>query len=131
MSLTTVEKMFEYATRNKLRFPYKGNVSVEDLWDLKLNDLDSVFKTLNRKVKQTEEESLLTVKSVEDTELSIQIEIVKYIFNTKTAEANAKLAEKERKEYKQKLMEIKAAKQEQALWNMSEEELDKLLKEAD
>lgn len=39
--------MFDVATRNKLRFPYEGQISVEDMWDLSLSALDSVFKTLN------------------------------------------------------------------------------------
>ena len=45
MELTNI---FEAATRYKYRFPFKGMISVEDLWDLKLQDLDSVFKLLNK-----------------------------------------------------------------------------------
>lgn len=40
MELTNI---FEAATRYKYRFPFKGMISVEDLWDLKLQDLDSVI----------------------------------------------------------------------------------------
>lgn len=39
MVLTNI---FEKATKEKYRFPFKGQVSVEDLWDLKLQDLDSI-----------------------------------------------------------------------------------------
>ena len=92
----TVEKLFEVATRSKMRFPFKGQISVEDLWDLRVEDLDSVFKTLNSKVKQAKEDSLLDTKTKADEILDIQIEIVKYIFTTKSDEAAARAKVKER-----------------------------------
>lgn len=122
-----MENMFEYATRNKVRFPFKGQISVEDLWDLRADDLDTVFKTLNRQVKQSEEESLLVTKTAEDTALDVQIAIVKYIFDIKMQEANARLLDKERKAQKQKIMAILANKQEQELQNKSVDELQKML----
>lgn len=124
-----MENMFEYAIRNKLRFPFKGMVSVEDLWDLSVNDLDAVFKILNEKNKQCNKESLLVTKTKEDEKLTVQIEIVKYIFNVKVKEANDRLLEKERKEKKQKILEIMESKQEAALQNKSIEELEKMLEE--
>ena len=48
--------MFEIATRNKFRFPFKGVISTEDLWDLSVESLDNVFKTLNSEMKKTKEE---------------------------------------------------------------------------
>ena len=51
----TITNIFEAATKEKYRFPFKGMISVEDLWDLKLQDLDSVFKSLNKQKKQNEE----------------------------------------------------------------------------
>ena len=124
-----MENMFEYATRNKVRFPFKGQISVEDLWDLRADDLDTVFKTLNRQVKQSKEESLLATKTAEDTALDVQIAIVKYIFDIKMQEANARLLDKERKAQKQKIMAILANKQEQELQNKSVDELQKMLEE--
>lgn len=123
--------MFEYAVRNKLRFPFKGMISVEDLYDLSLTNLDVVFKTLNKQVKQSNEESLLASKTKEDEILDVQIEIVKHIFNVKREEHVAKLREKENKEKKQRLLEIKHQKEDEALHNMSVEELDRLIKELD
>ena len=81
------DKMFEIAVRSKMRFPYKGQISVEDLWDLDVNALDGVFKTLNGKVKVSQEESLLQTRSKESEELMLQIEIVKHIVSVKLAEA--------------------------------------------
>lgn len=124
-----MEKMFEFATRSKMRFPFKGQISVEDLWDLRVEDLDTVFKSLNKQIKQTKEESLLATKTTEDTILDTQIAIVKYIFDVKIQETNTRLLEKERKEKKQKIMSILATKQEQELQNKSVEELQKMLDE--
>lgn len=122
-----MEKMFEIATRTKIRFPFRGMVSVEDLWDLSVRDLDSVFKTLNAQIKKSQEESLLATKTKEDETLSIQIEIVKHIVKTKLDEAEVAKQSKELKEKKQKIMEIIAAKQDESLQNASVEELQAML----
>ena len=121
--------MFEVATRNKLRFPYKGQISVEDMWDLTLPALDSVFKALNSQMKQVKEESLLSTKSKADETLELQIEIVKHIVSVKLAEKEAREKAAANKEMKQKIMQIKAARQDKALLEASDEDLDKLLAE--
>lgn len=126
-----VEKMFEVATRSKMRFPFKGMVSVEDLWDLPLQSLDHVFKTLNSQVKQSKEESLLNTKSKEDETLDTQIEIVKYIVSVKLAEKDAREKAVAKKEQKQKIMSIIATKQDEELQNSSIEDLNKMLDELD
>lgn len=122
-------KLFETATRNKMRFPFRGMISVEDLWDLSLTNLDSVFKTLNAEAKKSEEESLLETKSKENEELSNKIEIVKYIVNIKLEEKKARENARKSAEMKQRLLEIKAKRQDAALENMSDEDLDKMLSE--
>jgi hypothetical protein len=121
------EKMFEQATRTKLRFPFRGLISVEDLWDLSVQNLDSVFMTLNSQAKQAKEESLLAEKKKEDEVLELQIEIVKHIVSVKQAEAVAKLQAKENREKKQKLYAILAAKEEESLQNMSKEDIQKMI----
>lgn len=121
--------MFEVASRNKLRFPYKGQISVEDLWDISLPALDSVFKALNSQMKQVKEESLLSTKTKADETLELQIEIVKYIVSVKLAEKQAREKAAADKEMRQKIMQIKAARQDKALLEASDEDLDKLLAE--
>lgn len=123
--------MFEVAVRTKMRFPFRGLVSVEDLWDLNVRDLDSIFKSLNSQLKQTKEESLLDMKTKQDEELELKIEIVKYIVKVKQEEENARLLAKAKKEQKQKIMEILSAKQDADLQNKSIEELTKMLEELD
>lgn len=121
------EKMFETAVRNKMRFPYKGQISVEDLWDLDVNALDGVFKTLNSKVKVSQEESLLRTRSKESEELMVQIEIVKYIVSVKLAEAEARKNAEANRAKRQQILGILADKQESDLKNKSSEELQAML----
>ena len=125
----TTEKIFEYATRNKVRFPFKGMISVEDLWDLSLTNLDSIYKTLNKQVKQSEEESLLSTKASVDTELEVQIAIVKHIVSVKLAEKEAAEKAFAKKAQKQKIMSIIATKENEALQNSSIDDLKKMLDE--
>lgn len=126
-----MSNMFEKAVKGKYRFPYKGQIAVEDLYDLPLGSLDTVFKTLNAEVKKTDEESLLQTKSEEDDILATKIEIVKYIFNEKLEEKKNRQEAAERKEKKQKIMQIIATKQDEALRNASVEDLQKMLGELD
>ena len=119
--------LFEVATRENYLFPFKGMINVIDLWNLSLTNLDSVFKTLNAEVKKSEEESLLNAKTKEDEELTNKIEIIKYIVAKKLAEKEARENEKKNKEKRQRILEIKAKRQDEALENMSDEDLDKLL----
>lgn len=123
------KNMFEVATRTKMRFPFKGTISVEDLWDLSVQNLDKVFKTLNSQRKEAQEESLLNMKSSEDERLETQIEIVKYIVNVKLEEQAARVKAAENKEKKQKIMALMAKKDDEEMENMSKEELQKLLDE--
>ncbi len=123
------ERIFEAATRAKMRFPFKGMISVEDLWDLSVENLDVIFKTLNSQLKQSQEESLLNKRTKHETELDIQIEIVKYIVSVKLEEERVRTQAKEQKEKKQKIMEIIASKQDADLQNKSLDELKNMLGE--
>ena len=121
--------LFEVATRNNYQFPFRGMINVIDLWNLSLTNLDSVFKTLNAESKKSQEESLLVTKSKEDEENSNKIEIVKHIVGVKLAEKKAREDAKKNAEKRQRLLEIKAKRQDAALENMSDEELNKALAE--
>lgn len=119
--------IFEFATRNKLRFPFKGQISVEDLWDLPLKSLDAIFKTLNAQVKQAKEESLLETKTEEDTVLEVQIAIIRHIVSVKQEEKKLREQAAENKAQRERIMSIIADKKDEALKNSSIEELEKML----
>ena len=122
------EKMFEEASRNKIRFNYKGSLTTEDLWDLTVEELDAIFKSLNAKVKESKEESLLNKRTKKDEEVLLKVDIVRHIVEVKfkeAAEAEEAVANKAKK---QKILEILAAKKDQDLYNKSIEELEAMLK---
>ena len=127
--MKNMERMFEIATREKMRFPFKGVISVEELWDLDVKSLDAIFKTLSSQLKESEEESLLDVKSKQDCELENKIEIIKYIVSVKLEESIQRALAKEKKEQKQKLLEILSEKENESLMNMSLEEIKKKIAE--
>lgn len=123
--------IFEYAVRNKVRFPFKGMISVEDLWDLSLTNLDSIYKTLSKQAKQSEEESLLNVKTNVDTVLEVQIAIVKHVVAVKLAEQDAREKAAAKKAQKQRIMSLIATKEDEALQKKSINDLKKMLDELD
>jgi len=126
-----IEKLFENAVRTKMRFQYRGLISVEDLWDLKLSELDSIFKVLNSQVKQQKEESLLETKTEEDAILDNQIAIIKHIVNVKQNEALSRFMSEKNKEQKDKILAILAHKQNSELKEKSVDELQAMLKALD
>ncbi|RHS68228.1 hypothetical protein DW954_02515 [Clostridium sp. AM45-5] len=124
--MTTAELFIE-ATKKNYQFPFRGMINVIDLWELSVQSLDLVFKSLNADYKKSEEESLLSAQTKESEELSEKIEIVKYIVNEKLAEKKAKEDAKKNREMKQRLLEIKAKRQDAALEGLSDAELDKMI----
>ena len=123
------ENIFEMATRNKYRFPYKGMISVEDLWDLNQTQLDSIYKALNKEVKANQEDSLMFSQTQTDLDLQAKIEIVRHIYTTKEQDAARRTAAAENAEKKRRILEILEQKQEDSLKNKSEDELLKMLNE--
>ena len=89
--------MFEKATRQKLRFQYKGLISTEDLWDLSLEELNDIYVALCSKTKNKTEDSLITdgKASKEDRDNMLRMEIVKSIFEVKKKEVEKRKLKKE------------------------------------
>ena len=115
------------ASKKKYRFTYKGVVTVEDLWDLSVEELDKIYKSLKSKQKAEAEESLLATTSKEDKELNNKIEIVKIIVADKleARERATKSAEKRAKN--QRILEIMADKADAELKAKSLDELRAML----
>lgn len=119
--------MFEVAVRNKFRFPFRGLVSTEDLWDLSVQQLDEIFKALKSQEKKAQEESLLNARTPEDTVLEAKIEIIRHIVSVKLEEEEQFKRAKAVQDERRKIMAILADKQDEELRNKSSEELQAML----
>lgn len=124
-----MEEIFVRASKKKYRFEFRGLISVEDLWDLSVKNLDEIFKNLNAEIKKAEQESLFSDKSNANEELNDKIEIVKYIFGVKQEETKSRKEAAERKKKRERIAEILAKKQDESLEAKSEEELMAMLEE--
>lgn len=129
----STSNIFEYATRNKIRFTsLRGALNVEQLWDVPLRsrdgfDLNEVAKATNKALKAVSEESFVetTKKTPERTHLEVAFEIVKYVIEVKLGEEEATKKRAEKTAEKQRLLEILAEKEDNKLGALSEEDLKK------
>lgn len=119
--------LFKIASKKKYRFNYKGLITVEDLWDLPVEELDKIYKNLKTQQKNNSEESLLQTVSKEDKELNNKIDIIKTIVNDKLVAMDRALKIAEKKLQNQKILEIMADKQDAALKEKSIDELKAML----
>lgn len=134
-------EMFAFATRKKFRFDTcKGQVTVEDLWDLPLTstngrpNLDDIAKELYKKMKDENEMSFVKPTSQVNKEFNIikaKFDIVKHIIDVKLAEAEAAKKAKEIKARNQRILELIAQKEDEALASKSKEELLAMLAESE
>lgn len=131
MKELTIQDCFEIATRQHLRIQYRGNLSVEDLWDLNTDQLNEVYIGFHKRKKNSESESLIEVKTPGSNELDVSIMLVKYIFQVKMDEKNALKLKREKAAKRKRIRELIAQKEDETLMSASKEELEKLLAEDD
>lgn len=131
--------MFEKASRLKLRFDTpKGQLTVEDLWDLPLvapagrsavANLDDIAIGLNKQLKNGDDVSFVIKDRKSDSAVQLKFDIVKRIIDVRLAEDDARAKEQENAAKKKRLLAILADKQDEALRNMSAEDIQKMVAE--
>lgn len=129
-----MDNLFLQATREKFRFESpKGDLSVEQLWDLPLTsrtgfDLDTVTKAVNADLKASNEESFVNVNNNPAvSRLQAKLEVVKAIIEVKLAQAEATKKHAEKIAERQRLMEVLQSKKDQELQGLSVEEIERRL----
>jgi len=121
--------MYKQASKLKLRFQTTvGNLSVENLWDLSLENLDSLAVSLEEEYKKSGKKSFLVAKSEKDKTSKLRFDIVLDILTTKVEEANAAAKVQEDKEHNNKIIALIAEKQDESLKGKSIKQLEALLR---
>ena len=120
---------FKQASKEKLRIQTnKGLLSVEQLWDLSLSDLDILAVSLENEYKESGKKSFLSKSSSKDKTTKLKFDVVLEVLNTKFEESEAAKEAKENKEHNQKIFQLIEEKQGEALKGKSIKELEKMLK---
>lgn len=120
--------IFKRASRKKLRVETtKGLLSVEQLWDLSLSDLDTTAIGLKKQMSAMQEESFLNPKpSVESTNIKLSFDVVLDVLTTKQTDAEVALKASETKKHNEKIDSLIAQKKDEELSSLSVEELEAL-----
>lgn len=121
--------IFEKASREKLRFPFNGTTSVEQLWDADVNQLTDYESELIEIIEKYGKKNRRNKRRVtrEEERNILRLEIVTHILNTLEREAEEENVRKEQRRQEQKILEVISRKEDAELENMSIEELKKLL----
>jgi hypothetical protein len=124
-----MSNIFELASRKKYRFESdKGLLSVEQIWDLPLTQLNKIAISVNKNLKDVTEESFIDIRpNPEKSSLEAKLEILKHVISVKQDEQKAAKDAADKKARKQKILQILENKKNEQLTEMSEEELMKQL----
>lgn len=121
--------VFEKASRQKLRFASaRGDLTVEDLWDLPLTsrngfDLNVVAQKANAEVKASGEESFVGESTPASATAVLKLDVVKSVIATKIAERDAEVARKDKRQKRERLLELLANKEDAALQELTPDQI--------
>ena len=117
--------MYKKALKMKLRFAKtKGKLTTEDLFDLSLTDLNNIAIALDKKLSESPRKSFISDIAPDTAEDELRFNIVKDVINTKLVERSNAQNAKAKAAEKAQLLEIIHRKKNQAMENMSVEELE-------
>lgn len=119
---------FKLASKEKLRVETKkGNLSVEQLWDLPIPELDELAVSLESQHQESAKKSFVVKKTSKDKIVKLKFDIVLEILNTKVAEQEAATEAVEKKQRNAKILQLIAEKQDESLKGKSIKQLEEML----
>jgi hypothetical protein len=120
---------FKLASRLKLRVSTsRGPLSVEQLWDLPLSELDALAVNLEDAYKNSKGKSFLEKRTTKDKGIKLQFDVVLDILQTKVEEQEELRNAREVKAHNEKILDLISQKKDEELKGKSLNELEKLLK---
>ena len=109
----TTPNLFELATRRKFRFETtRGNLTIEELWDLSIESLDRIAVALHKKVNTSDD---------------LKLEIVLHVINVRVTEASESRDRQLKAERARTIRDELERRKEDAIKTKSDEELAKEL----
>ncbi|WP_405276539.1 hypothetical protein [Methanobrevibacter sp.] len=125
--------MWIEALSKKVRFEFKGLISIEDLFDLSLKDLDEIYRKLKKEMdeyKQYSADSLLDKDDEKDEtyeELQLKIDIVTAVFDYIKKQQDELQRKIDLQNQRDKILGLIADKENEELSNKSISELKEIL----
>lgn len=120
---------FKLASQQKLRYQTnRGSLTTEQLWDLSLEELDTLAVSLETEHEQSGKKSFLRKTTEKDKTEKLRFEIVLDVLNTKVEIANALSEAQEIKEHNKKIIALISEKQDESLKGKSIKQLESMLR---
>lgn len=122
--------MYKEALQKKLRFKTnKGIITIEDLFDLSLQNLNTLAIMLDEKVNEAPKKSFIEELPAEENDNELRFNIVKDVINIKLKARKDNIDKAQKDAQKKRIAKLIAKKQDEALENKSIEELQAMLKD--
>lgn len=117
--------IIEKAIRGRIRFqtPRGGNLTIEDLWDLNLKELNETAKRLKKELRTIEEDNFLDDVSPSDTLTQLKFDVVLHVLNTLKEEEKLRKDNAAKSSELKRLVELLGKKQAEKESNLTEEEI--------
>jgi hypothetical protein len=124
-----MENIYKQAAMLALRIETnKGSLSVEQLWTLKLTELDQLAVSLEESMEKSSTKSFLKATTKANQLAKLKFDIVLDVLTTKKEAQEAASTAAEKKAHNDKILALIAQKEEGKLQEMSVEQLTAMLK---
>jgi hypothetical protein len=126
--------MYKEGLRSNVRFQTtKGLLSIEQLFSLDKNDLNTLVVSLEQQYEESKGKTYLRVKTKKDKTLKLMFDIALDVLNTKLDDEELATNASEIKKKTERALAIRAkvtdANEEERIANMSEKEFNEYLKQ--
>ena len=116
--------MYKEALQKKLRFKTnKGMITTEDLFDLSLQNLNTLAIMLDKKISEAPKKSFIEELPTEENDDELRFNIVKDVINIKLKARKDNIDKAQANAQKKRILEILAKRNDEELEKKSTEEL--------